>query len=80
MSVKKKKGKPEFEPGDLVYYISPTRLAHPDNRRLGVILKKSYMAYDPKYSRYDVYWIKDQKVVSLTSHSMRKIEVDETEV
>ena len=77
MSVKKKKGKPEFEPGDLVYYISPTRLAHPDNRRLGVILKKSYMAYDPKYSRYDVYWIKEQKVASLTKYNMKKVEDSE---
>ena len=76
MSIKKK-SKPEFEPGDLVYYISPTRLAHPDNRRLGVILKKSYMAYDPKYSRYDVYWIKDRKVASLTKPSMKKVEDSE---
>ena len=79
MSIKKK-SKPEFEPGDLVYYLNPGRFSHKTHRRFGVILKKTYLAYDPKYSRYDVYWIKDRKVASLTKHSMRKIEVDETEV
>ena len=62
-----------FKPGDLIYYLTISRQKRCRPNRVGIVINKSYQAYNEKYSRYKVYWIAEGKVVSLTSHSMRHI-------
>ena len=62
-----------FKPGDLIYYLTINSKERYRPNRIAIVIKKSYHAYNEKYSRYKVYWIAEGKVVSLTSHSMRHI-------
>jgi hypothetical protein len=62
----------EFEPGELVYLkkIAPVASLSMPELRLGMIVRKSYQAFNEKYSRYDIYWLAKGNIVTWTSHSI----------
>jgi len=65
--------KMSYNPGDLIYYLTVNKRQKYYPNRIGIIISKTYQAYNEKYSRYDVYWIARGETVELTSHSIRHI-------
>ena len=64
----------EFKPGELVYIkkIAPGK-PRGIPKRLGIVVRKSYQAYNEKYSRYDVYWLAKGNTITFTSHSITRV-------
>ena len=64
----------EFKPGELVY-IKKIAPGEPRGipKRLGIVVRKSYQAFNEKYSRYDVYWLAKGNTITFTSHSITRV-------
>tara|TARA_R100000808_G_scaffold17108_1_gene38024 strand:+ start:3873 stop:4085 length:213 start_codon:yes stop_codon:yes gene_type:complete len=63
----------EFKPGELVYIKKLTGEPRGIPKRLGIVVRKSYQAYNEKYSRYDVYWLAKGNTITFTSHSIIRV-------
>ena len=60
-----------MKPGDLVSLVMPLRYRGPERR--GVLVKRTYLTYDPQYCRWDVFY--KGKVENVRQANLRPVQV-----